>query len=190
MSIYFHCCGMNTIEAIAYGDSLKSAVNGGVKATWYSEEGIDYRKVVEPTLFGGHPVYAYVDFECRQYGNYSIAINPAIVVATGTEFDSLQMWLSAGKKMRNYIVSSPTEEYWEAQIHSEVGAEEILYIDFNGDEVSSGIIFGLQSRGIECRGYWIEGCGPSSWWERLKAKSEMAELTFCRSINAIRSKAA
>ena len=181
---------MSTIRAIATGDNLKSAVNGGVKATWYSKEGVNDRKVIEPLLFGGHPVYAYVDFQSRHYGNYSIAINPDAVIATGTEFDSLQMWLSAGNKVRNYIVSSPTEEYWEAQIHSEVGAEDILYIDFNGDEVSSDIVFGLHSRGIECRNYWIEGCGPSSWWKRLKAKSELTELTFCRFINAIRSKAA
>ena len=90
---------------------------------------------------------------------------------------------------KNYIVSSPAEEYWEAQIHSKVGAEEILYIDFNGDEVQPDIIFGLHSRGIECRNSWIEGCGPSSWWKRLKAKSEMAELTFCKAVDAIRSAA-
>jgi hypothetical protein len=181
---------MSTIQAIASGDSLKSAVTGGVKATWYSSAGIDDRKVIEPELFGGHPVYAYVDFQSRHYGNYSIAINPEAVIATGTEFDSLQMWLSTGKKMRDYIVSSPTEEYWEAQIHSEVSAEEILYIDFDGDEVPSDIIYGLHSRGIECRNYWLHGCGPASWYERLKKKSEMTEGDFYRVVEAIADKAA
>lgn len=176
MLFYHQTNNLGAIKALAMGDTLTSAMCCPELNTGAYSADLPLREEFEKTLFGGHPVYACVGTCEFKYGEYTIAINPDTVVSTGTQEDSLELYMYCDiKYVRSCIVADPRDFHgWEVQIHSPVTAACVDHIDMSGYELEMEIVEALEAVGVEVRNWWLPGCSPRScrhrWGERLKAE--------------------